>query len=259
VVVSTTDAFGNQTKALAPVAAIAPSQGIYRAITPSTSYSTRADVRVDRFSDFDPNVDPTACGCPPGSEVDFPVQMGFLQSGSPPFHLFSQIGIYPGAKSQDWRLIAATANVVTDFDLGVPVTLGTWYGVQLDLDANTGTVRSRITDIATGATLLDTVTLLSALGPWDPAVDGRFDIEGFYDGELSAKTTAGLWVIDNIDAPVPEPGSIFMLGSALAAGAVARRRKWQRVFRLPALLFLQCRRLHRRSNRSPVCCLASQH
>src|SRR3954468_2289559 len=42
-VVSTIDAFGNPTNALAPVAAIGSNQGIYRAISPSTFYSTRAD------------------------------------------------------------------------------------------------------------------------------------------------------------------------------------------------------------------------
>lgn len=223
VVVSTTDAFGRPTKALAPVAAIAPSQGIYRAISPSTFYSTRADVRIDRFSDFDPNADPTACGCPPGSEIDLAVQVGFMHSAPPPFHLFPQVGVYPGARSKDWRLFVGTANAVTDQDLGLPVTLGKWYGVQFDVDAVAATAHSHITDLATGATLLDTVTSLSALGPWNPAVDGIFDLESFWDGELSAKTTAGLWVIDNIDTPIPEPTTMLLLASALAACVAARR------------------------------------
>lgn len=222
-VVSTTDVFGNPTKALAPVEAIAPSQGIYRAILPSTSYSTRADVRIDRFSDFDPNVDPTACGCPPGSEIDFPVGPALMQSAPPPFHLFPMVQLYPGARSQDWRLFVGTANVVTDLDLGLPVTLGKWYGVQLDVDAVAATARSHITDLATGTTLLDTVTSLSTFGAWDPAIDGVFNIEAFWDGELSAKTTSGLWVIDNIDVPIPEPATLLLLSSALAVGAAVRR------------------------------------
>jgi hypothetical protein len=226
VVVSTTDAFGNSTNALAPVPAVGGIQGIYRTITPSNFYSTRADIRVDQFSDFDPNFDPTICGCPPGSEVDFPVGVTLMQSATTTFHLWPTVQLYPGARSQDWRLFVGTANAVADLDLGLPVTLGKWYGVELDLDANAATARSRITDLATGATLLDTVTLLSALGSWDPAIDGRFDIEAFWDAEISAKTTPGLWVIDNIDAPIPEPGTILLLGSALAVGAVVRRRKW---------------------------------
>ena len=116
----------------------------------------RADIRIDRFSDFDPNVDPTACGCPPGSEIDFPVGPALMQSAPPPFHLFPTVQLYPGARSQDWRLFVGTANVVTDLDLGLPVTLGKWYGVQLDVDAVAATARSHITDLATGATLLDT-------------------------------------------------------------------------------------------------------
>ena len=67
------------------------------------------------------------------------------------------------------------------------------------------------------------MTSLSAFGAWDPAIDGVFNIESFWDGELSAKTTAGLWVIDNIDVPVPEPATMLLLLSALAVGAAVRR------------------------------------
>jgi hypothetical protein len=226
VVVNTTDAFGNPTKALAPVPAVGGIQGIYRTITPSGFYSSHADIRVDRFSDFDPNFDPVVCGCPPGSEVDFPAGVTLMEmSAGTQFHLWPTVGLYPGARSQDWRLFVGTANAVADLDLGLPVTLGKWYGVQLDLDANAATTRSRITDLVTGATLLDTVTSLSALGQWDPAIDGRFDIESFWDGEGSAKTTPSLWVVDNIDAPIPEPGTMLLLGSALIIGAVVRRRQ----------------------------------
>jgi hypothetical protein len=226
VVVNASGAFGNPTQALAPVPAVGGAQGIYRAITPSSFYSTRADIRVDRFSDFDANFDPTTCGCPPGAEVDLAVGPNLIRnvaSAHPP-----TVALYPGVRSNDWRLFVGTANGGgADLDLGLPVTLGKWYGVQLDLDANAATARSRITDPATGATLLDTVTSLSALsfwnGFWDPAVDGVFDLEGFFDLELSAKTTPGLWVIDNVDAPVAEPSSLLLLGPALTAGAMLRR------------------------------------
>ena len=86
--------------------------------------------------------------------------------------------------------VCGNREVVAAIDLGVPATLGTWYGVQLDLDALTGSVDSRITDVATGATLLDSMTSLLPFGAWDPAIDGRFDIEGFFGGEVSAKDNA---------------------------------------------------------------------
>jgi hypothetical protein len=200
IVVNTMNAFGHPTQALATLPAIAPSHGIYRSIESSDFYSMSADIRIDRFSDVSDT--PPACGCPPGSDVDWPIQVGFMHTDpANPFHLWPQLGLFPGATSQTWRLIAITANVVADIDLGVPVTLGRWYGLQLDLDAETATVHSRIADVATGSTLADTVTSLLPFGAWDPAIDGMFDIESFFDGELSAKTTSGLAVIDNVDAP----------------------------------------------------------
>ena len=86
-VFETTDAFGHLTQALATLPGIADSQGIYRPIEPSDFYMTRADVRVDQFSDIDPAAaveDPDnpgflLCGCPVGVEnlLDWPMQVAF--------------------------------------------------------------------------------------------------------------------------------------------------------------------------------------
>jgi hypothetical protein len=38
-------------------------------------------------------------------------------------------------------------------------------------------------------------------------------------------TTPGLAVVDNIDTPIPEPTTMLLLASALAACLVARRRR----------------------------------
>lgn len=120
-------------------------------------------------------------------------------------------------------MLAYTANVVADFDLGVPVTLGMWYGLEVDLNAIAATVHSRITNVATGSTLADLVSSLPA--SWNPAVDGRFDVENFVGGELTALTTSGLAVVDNIDTPIPEPATMLLQASALAACVAARRWK----------------------------------
>jgi hypothetical protein len=228
VVVSTTDAFGRPTKALAPVAAIAPSKGIYRAISAANFYATSADVRIERFSDFDPNPDLAACGCPPGtkSALDYPMQIGFSElQGTTDLSHTPTVALLASARTRGWVLFAATENVVAAIDLGVPATLGTWYGLQLDLNAATGSVRSRITDVAAGAILLDSTTSLLPFGPWDPATDGKFDVEGFFGGEVTARTTPAVAEVDNIDTPIPEPATMLLLASALTACVAARRWK----------------------------------
>ena len=123
------------------------------------------------------------------------------------------------------RLQAFPSERGRTIDLGAPATIGKWYDVQLDLDAVAANVHSRVTDIATGLMVLDNVTSLLPYGDWNPSVDGIFNTEGYFSGEVTAKTTSGLAVLDNIDAPIPEPTTMVLLGSALAVGAVVRRRK----------------------------------
>lgn len=228
VVVSTIDAFGHPTKAVSTLPKVvgtlpttAPSEGIYRPIVPSSHYSMNADVRIDRFSD----VTDFDCGCPPDakSASDLPMGVGFSKSqGTTDLTFAPNVAVYASARTHGWRLFSATSGFEADFDLGVPVDLGTWYGVQVDLNANAGTVHSRITDTATGSVLDDRVTMLSAL--WDPARDGVFDLESLFGVELTAISRSGLATIDNIDTPIPEPATIVLLASALALGALVRRR-----------------------------------
>jgi hypothetical protein len=220
VVVNTTDAFGNPTRALATVAAIAPSQGIYQPITPQSIYRVSADVRIDRFSN-------NSLG-----DVLDGVQVGFALAGPSPgvdFAFIPSVGIYSASLSQAWRLYVVTENVVQpEFDLGPgsAVTLGTWYGIDLEIFADTGTIHSRIRELATGTVLVDRFDTFAG---WVPSQDGVFDVLEFLDIELSPGTTiSNLAVVDNIVAEVgvPEPATLTLFG--LGALSVLGSRWWRR-------------------------------
>jgi hypothetical protein len=219
VVIETTDAFGNATKALATFPAVAASQGIYRPIDSSSFYQTRADVRVDQFSDTDPSVgveDPNnpgflLCGCPVGTEnlLDWLMQVGFatLDGTTDPAHS-PGAGIAASAETHTWHLFSATLNVTADIDLGINVEEGKWYGIETDFDAASGVLHGQVTDIASGSVLSDTMVFLydSEYGNYDPSVDGVFNAEAYIDAEISLSdssdptlTRPGLAVIDNID------------------------------------------------------------
>jgi hypothetical protein len=229
-VVETTDAFGQPTRALAVADAFAFTSGIYRSVPLSSLYESSADVRVDRFSNNSS-----------GPPQDWAMAIGInrlLGTTDPAF--IPSVQLYTSSLTESWRIFITTDNAAADVDLGVPVALGTWYGVEVSLDVFAGTLHSRITDIALGSVLVDRVDSIDALdlldgidqgGLWDPLVDGIFDIEGFMDGEVTVDATiANLAVVDNIDlssTPIPEPlsGLLLVQGLLLAAGFAAFRRR----------------------------------
>ena len=69
-VISTTDAFGNAIQAFEPVSALASSAGIFQSVPVSSSYSLRADMRVDQYSD-----------APSSTALDWAMQLTFAQVG----------------------------------------------------------------------------------------------------------------------------------------------------------------------------------
>ena len=212
---STTDAFGDATQALRTVPAIAPIQGIYRSVPLSPRYVVSADVRIDQLSD-NPSI--------PASE--WAMQMGFSHFSEDINPLFwSQVGIYASSLEQGWRVFVAVPNAFSDIDLGLAVTLGVWYRLQLEIEAATGVIRSRIWDTATGMLLVDDSQVIDG---WT-AEDGAFDVLTFFDGELSEQATIpNIAFVDHICAmPTPNPvGDLTLDGHVDAADLAILLGSW---------------------------------
>jgi hypothetical protein len=213
-VVATTDAFGNPTQALQTLDAVSPSQGILTPIASADEHALAGDLRVDRYGALGPGASPNS---------DWPVQLGLSQV------LFGsdvccfptpQVGIYASTQTQGWRLYSIdSAGKATDIDLDGSAVAGTWYRVDLDVDEQSGTVRSRVVDIATGVAVVDRT---DAIPGWT-ATD--FDAIAFFDGELSGPSVAGLGSLDNVYyAAVPEPGTLALASLGLLAASFAWRR-----------------------------------
>lgn len=213
-VVSTTDAFGNSTQAVAFVDALGAAGGIYRSVPVSTNYSFGVDIRVDEFA---------ANAQSPAS--DWAAQMGFVQNVSS-FSFAPQVGIYASSLTQDWRLFAIGGTTLgVDLTLGIPVNLGQWYRVDIDFNALSGLTHSIIRDILTGTVLVDRFDVLSD-GVDDWTTDGvPLDAISIFDGELTG-TTPNLAVFDNLGtaATAPEPASLLLLASGLLVVSLARRK-----------------------------------
>lgn len=197
-IVSTLGSSGRATQALSIGDAIAPSQGIYALVPVSSVYSVRADVRVDRFSDN-----------PTFSTLDWAMQIGVGKlDGSTDLAFTPQVGIYASAFTQSWRLYAVGNSYISgaDIELGVPVEIGVWYRVQVDLAAGTGEARSRIWNAGTGTLLVDQTDVIPL---WTPA-DGIFDRLMLMDGETGGTATiSNLAMVDNVEfssTPAQTPG-----------------------------------------------------
>jgi len=216
-VVSTTDAHGNPTQALAVADYIAPSRGIYATVPVSGTYSLAADIRVDQYSLY-----------PDNTASDWAMQLTFAEAGVSNFAFTPQAGIYASSLTGDWRLFLI-GGPGADIPLGVPAVVGTWYHVELDFNANTDTFHSIIEDAATGTVLVNQFNTISGLTP----AETEYDSIAFFGGETSTNPgRPDLAVVDNVNisavGTVPEPSGLVLLGSGLAAFVGAIRRKLNR-------------------------------
>jgi hypothetical protein len=171
-IVETTGPTGSPTQALQVVPALGTTQGAYRFVSLETDYSVTCNVRVDRF-----------CDGAPFNASDWAMDIAVGQF-IPGVDLASipQVGIYASSRNQQWRLFAyLVTQVEFDIDLGLPVELGRWYTVALDLDAVNGIAHSRISDAASGVLMVDRI---DAIAGWT-ATDGQYDVLSLNERDAS--------------------------------------------------------------------------
>ena len=212
-VVSTTDAFGVATQAVAIRDQVGSSRGIFAATNVGRFYSLSADIRVDRYA-----------ANSTGTASDWAMQLTFAHAGVSSFDVTPQAGVYASSLTQGWRLfLIGETGLGADIDLNVAAVLGNWYRVSLDADALTGTFHTRIFDVLNGTQLLDDT---QALAGWSP-LEANWDSIAFFGGDLTG-TTANQAVVDNVNisssGSVPEPSTVALV----CAGGLAflrRRRK----------------------------------
>lgn len=187
---TTTGPDGQPTQAVSTIEFMGAAQGFYRFVPLSKRYIVSADVRVDRFVDR---------AYSEVSDWTWEVGVGQYVPGED-FCCTPQVGIYGSAFTQGWRLfVVGTGGAYADIDLEVPVDIGRWYHVEMDLDAVTGAVRSRIADAATGEQLCDRLDVIAG---WTDA-DGKFDVVNFFESDYGDDATeSNLCVIDNVKAIV---------------------------------------------------------
>ncbi len=221
-VVNTTDAFGNPTRAVQIVEGLGSSKGLYAVDGIPVLKTLQADVRVLQYSNGDPNtVRPY---------LDSPVSLGFFKAdpADSPF-----VNLYLDSGSHTWHLGYTGNNAigpdVDDYSLGGPQALiNVWYTASLSWDTVGHSFTAQVFDTATGLTLVSATINLGA-----QALPDDFNATMLWAGEASATlpptpggaTLANISQFDNINtAPVPEPASALMWGAGVALLVVKRRR-----------------------------------
>jgi hypothetical protein len=188
VVAATPDVLGALTNAVSIIDAVAPTQGIYTALTIAPRVRITCDVRIDQW-----------CDVPSTPQDDWGVwvQVGVSMPGRDLCCTDENMGVYASAMDRGWRMWWKDAPFsVSDISLNAPIDLGVWYTVEAEYDISTGWAHIRIWDTASGAPLADHVATPTS---WAPS-GAPFDTVAFVDGELGSENTIGhLTVIDNIE------------------------------------------------------------
>lgn len=214
-VVQTTDAFGNETQALALADALGSPKGVY-AITGETDHlRVQSDLRIDRFANGDPNV--VWVGADPS------VSVGFFKA-DPNSSAFAVL--YVSSTTHGWRFEYSGPNTddapAYDLDLGVAAELGHWYSASISLDKADYRYDLSVRDTTSGDSLL---TQSIGFDDRPEIFDDGFDAVMLWGLESSPTdppqpgeaTLANLAVFDNVTvAAVPEPAPSLMLAAGLA-------------------------------------------
>jgi hypothetical protein len=219
---ATTDAFGNGTQALQGAdGGAGPARGVYALQASSSTLSLAADVRIVRYANTD-------AGAAVSADVAVEVGMFNADPSNAPF-----LSIYASSQSHGWRLSytgdAAISADADDYDLGAAALPGVWYHVALELDRQSGSFHSRITDIASGTLLVDSVI---GHANWLPGSD---NFNGIYLASYEnaaqlpwgpgSTTVSNLAQFDNVNyAAVPEPQTWLLMVVGLCAIARTRSR-----------------------------------
>ena len=221
-VVDTTDAFGQATKALQNVDVVSQTKGVYAPLASGSLLSVSADVRTLRYSTSDPTF------VKPYQDGAATVGMFTAKPNDAPF-----LAIYASSTTHGWHLgytgDAATGPDIDDHDLGAAALVGVWYHVALELDRQTGSFHSLVTDIASGVKVVDSVITHAN---WQPGFDNFDSImfapteNGFRVlGDPGYTTVANIMQVDNVNvAAVPEPSAYSLLFAGLCAMALRQRR-----------------------------------
>ena len=189
IVFETTDALGGSTRAVSVVEAFSPSQGIYQLIPVNNRYSVMVDVRIDQFSLFSSmTTSDWAIG------VGVAEMTGGTLAVNPAF--VPQVSVFASSQLMRWRIYATDAVTASDIDLA-PALAGRWYRVAMELDVDTGQLRSRIWDIATDQLVVDQTDPIQNFLPESPGFNAML----IYEGELSATSVPNRAVIDNVVCP----------------------------------------------------------
>lgn len=162
-----------------------------------------------------------------GAASDWAMQLTFAHNASASYDVTPQAGIYASSLTQTWRLfLIGEIALSADIDLGLAASVGTWYRVSLEADALTGTFHTQISDIASGAPLLNDTRTIPG---WTPT-EASWDSIAFFGGDLTG-TTANQAVVDNVNisSSVPEPSSLPLLIAGLATAAAGRAVRARRL------------------------------
>ncbi len=188
IIVETTDATGAPTQAVSIIEALAPTQGIYTALSIEPRVRITCDVRIDQWCDM------------PGTAFEdwaFWVHVGASIPGRDLCCTNENMGVYASTIDQAWRMWWKDASgSFTDIPLDAQIDLGVWYTIEAEYDIATGWAHIRILDTASGDVLVDHVGTPASWAPTGAA----FDTVAFIDGELGTENTVGhITLIDNIE------------------------------------------------------------